>query len=213
MKKTLATVIMLATSMSAHADFLLGGDLEVNAWKPSVQLDGTDVDSISTISYIGEASLEHGIPLIPNAKLNGTYLSEGDLTYTKVDAILYYEILDNDLVSLDLGAGLSSVEFEGQRSDFNIGDVSGALPTAYLQAEIGVPTTPLFVYAKGYASGDGDSVVTDLSAGLQYSIGLVALDLELQAGYKMQELDFEDFDGATSKVDMSGAFAGVNIDF
>ncbi len=212
-KKVLATGILLATSLSAHADFILGGDAELNAWMPDIQLDGSDVDSVSSAAITAELSIEHFIPLVPNFKAGGTFLSDDDLSYKKMDAILYYEILDNDLVSFDVGVGATALEFSGQKSDFNVGDISGTLPTAYIQGEVGIPATPLFAYAKGYASGDGDSTILDASVGLQYSFGLVAFDLELQAGYRVNNIDLDDFDGTTAEVDMSGAFAGVNIDF
>lgn len=213
MKKALSAAVLLTTSLSAQADFILGGDVEVNAWMPTVELDGSEADSISTPALTAEASLEHVIPIIPNLKGSLTHLSEGDLTYKKMDAILYYEILDNDLVSFDVGVGATSIDFSGQTSDFNIGDVSGTLPTAYINGEVGIPATPLFVYAKGYLSGDGDTTVMDASAGVQYSFGLIAFDVELQAGYRLQNIDFDDFDGSNSEVDMSGLFAGLNIDF
>lgn len=212
MKKLLSTALLLSVSTFANADFLLGGDVELNAWMPDVQLNGNDVDSISS-GITAEASIEHVIPLIPNIKAGLTNVSESDLTYSKFDGILYYEILDNDLVSVDLGLGLSSVEFDGSTSDFDIGDRSGVLPTAYANAEIGIPATPLFAFIKGNLSSDADSTVIDANIGFKYTFDLVAVELDLQGGYRMQELDLDDFDGATAKVDMNGAYLGLNLDF
>lgn len=208
-KKTLTAVTLSILSMSASADVILGGDVEVNAWMPTVSVDGSELDSVSNPAITAEASLEHVIPLIPNAKVGTTQLSDGDFDYSKSDAILYYEILDNDLVTFDIGVGATMLDIDSP----TINDVSGTLPTAYAQGEFGIPATPLFVFAEGYLSGDGDSQIVDASVGVQYEFGLVVADLELQAGYKVQNIDLEDFDNATAEVEMDGFFVGVNLDF
>lgn len=213
MKKTLLATTLLTLSMSAKADFLLGGDVEVNAWMPDVTIAEKDADSVSGPAYTAEASFEHLIPLIPNLKVGATTLSDGGLDYSKVDAILYYEILDNDIVSIDVGLGGSKMDISGQTADWDLGDASGTLATAYANAEVGIPATPLYFYAKALASSDGDTSGMDASAGMKYTLDLALLELDLQVGYRVQNWDLEGFDGTNGDIEISGAYAGVNVDF
>ena len=55
----------------------------------------------------------------------------------------------------------------------------------------------------------------DASVGAQYEIPLVAMDLELQVGYRVQQLRLSSFDTLSVDIDAKtdGFFAGVNIDF
>ena len=110
MKKTLLACLIASTSFSASADFLLGGDIEVNAWQQNQTFRGKwTVQEDDTIAYTFEASLEHFIPLVPNGKI-GRSSVEGDYyEYTKTDATLYYEFFDNDLISIDAGVGLTQL--------------------------------------------------------------------------------------------------------
>lgn len=213
MKKTLTALSLIMASFTANADVILGGDIEANYWNASATIDGQEVASSAPV-ITAEASLEHFIPLVPNVKLGTTYMDESELSYQKTDATLYYEILDNDMASFDIGVGVTMLDFKGLKSGgVDLGDVSGTLPSAYVNGEIGIPATPLFVYAKGYVSSDVDTQVVDASIGLQYELGLVVADLEMQAGYRIQNMDLDDFDNTTAKIEMDGFFVGLNLDF
>ena len=220
MKKILLATLISTASFYASADFLYGGDVEVNAWQQeqTYTYNGTEKDGGSNTAVTFEASFEHFIPLIPNAKFAQSTVDGDYLKYTKRDFILYYEFLDNDLISLDAGVGVSQF-IEGEyRHSTNINtDFDGYLPVLYANAEIGIPGTPLFVFAKGNGvSYDGNSLM-DYSVGAKYEIGMVIFDLQLQAGYRSQTVDL---DGSTLFSDLpkvngttDGFFAGVNLDF
>ena len=151
MKKTLLACLIASTSFSASADFLLGGDIEVNAWQQNQTFRGNTglVQEDDTIAYTFEASLEHFIPLVPNGKI-GRSSVEGDYyEYTKTDATLYYEFFDNDIISIDAGVGLTQLT-DGSVNDSGVDvEFSGVIPHLYAAAEVGIPFTPFFVYAKG----------------------------------------------------------------
>jgi len=214
MKKSLITMALLTGAFTAHADTLAGGDIEVNTWQPDYKYQSSD-DGDSTEITI-EASFEHPIPLIPNIKYAQSAVDAKKFEYTKRDYILYYEILDNDLVSFDIGAGATHLS-DGKITlpAASTQKFSGYVPTLYAMGEIGLPATPLFIFAKGTGIAYSDTQLMDLSAGLKYEIGLGLIGLELQAGYRSQTFDLEDFDSLTVDLDTSasGFFAGVNIDF
>ena len=201
--------LMLALPVfSVNADMLLGGDIEVNAWSQDYERDGQS--NGDDVSYSFEASIEHPIPLIPNIKFAQSSVDANTFKYTKQDLTLYYELLDNDLISLDVGAGvtyLSDGELDSQSFE-------GYVPHVYAATEIGIPGTPLFIFGKGSGVSYSDYEMFDASAGIQYSIGMGVFDLELQVGYRTQSFNLESFDDlpATLDAEASGYYAGVNID-
>ncbi|MCW8328714.1 TIGR04219 family outer membrane beta-barrel protein [Photobacterium sp. SDRW27] len=213
MKKTVLAALLTTAPFMASADVVLGGDVEVNMWQQTHNFAGSEVDGDDT-SYTFEASLEHILPLIPNFKLGQSSVDNDDYSYTKRDYTLYYEFLDNDLVSVDAGVGITEFT-DGELNVVISEDFSGFVPHLYAAAEVGIPMTPLFVFAKGSGIGYGDNNLIDASVGIQYSIGLYAFDLELQAGYRVHQLDLEDFDDLSVDLDAKtdGLFAGVNFDF
>jgi len=221
MKKTLLACLIASTSFSASADFLLGGDIEVNAWQQNQTFRGNTglVQEDDTISYTFEASLEHFIPLIPNPKISRSSV-EGDFyEYTKTDATLYYEFFDNDLISIDAGVGLTQLTDGsvtiGSGSSATTQEFSGVLPHLYAAAEVGIPFTPFFIYAKGTGISYADNEMLDASVGVKFSVPLVLINLEFQGGYRTQTFDLVGYDSLSIPIDAetSGVFAGVNIDF
>ncbi|MFB9136099.1 TIGR04219 family outer membrane beta-barrel protein [Vibrio sp. AK197] len=207
MKKTVLSLLLAATAFSSHADMLLGADVEMNLWQQDYQFNG--IDNGDEMTYTVEASLEHPIPLVPNVKLAQSSADADNFEYTKQDFTLYYEILDNDLVSIDVGAGLTRL-FDAK---VNTQTFDGYLPHVYGAAELGIPATPLFLFAKGWAFSYDDYDMSDLSAGIQYEIGMGLFDIELQAGYRVQKFDLDDFDHINLDSEAKGVFAGVNLDF
>jgi outer membrane protein len=209
MKSTQLSLLLVALPVcSAHADVLLGGDIEVNAWNQDYERDGAgDGDDVS---YTFEASIEHPIPLIPNIKFAQSSADAGSFKYTKQDVTLYYELLDNDLVSFDAGAGITYLS----KGELDSQSFEGYVPHVYAAAEVGIPGTPLFLFGKGSGMSFSDYEMLDASAGIQYEIGMGIFDLELQVGYRTQTFTLKSFDNlsATLDTDTSGYFAGVNID-
>ncbi len=207
MKKTALSLLLAATAFSSHADMLLGGDVEMNLWQQNYEYN--QQDNGDEMTYTIEASLEHPIPLVPNVKIAQSAVDADNFEYTKQDFTLYYEILDNDLVSVDVGAGISRLV----DAKVNSTDFEGYLPHVYGAAEIGIPATPLFLFAKGWvASFDGDTG-SDLQGGVQYSFGMGLFDIELQGGYRIQKFDLNDFDHVDLDSQAQGVFVGVNLDF
>ena len=197
------------------------------------------------ISYY--AALEHPVPLVPNLKLKYTELelngstelndtfsfngsdyvvgttvnSVSDLTH--VDYILYYEIFDNDLISIDLG--LNAKQFDGdiivngttQDGGANFTETvefSGFVPLAYARAEAGLPLTGLSVFFEGSLLAIDDSKVQDYQVGVAWElVDNLAVDIAVKAGYRSMVLELDDIDDITTDIDASGPFAGIQVHF
>lgn len=223
MKKILLATLITSASFAASADMLVGGDVEMNVWQQNQTFTygSNEKDGGSNTAVTFEGSIEHFIPLVPNAKFAQSSVDGDYLKYTKQDFTLYYEFLDNDLVSLDAGVGLTRLtdgEFTAKayalNSSYSLSqEFEGYIPHLYAAAEVGIPGTPVFLFAKGSGIAYEDNNMLDISFGVQYAIPLVAFDLELQGGYRVQRFDLDGFDSFDINAKTDGVYAGVNIDF
>jgi outer membrane protein len=189
-------------------------------------------------------AIEHPIPLIPNFKVKrNTMETNGDTTLTgtfvfgdetfsttsqlstivdlsNTDYILYYELLDNDLVTIDFGINAKNVD--GVLDVVNKNDATqtaretfdGFVPMLYGNVELGLPFTGLGVFAEGSLLSVGDHTLYDYEAGIGYTfIDNVAVDLTLQLGYRAVKLELDDLDDINSNLDFDGVFVGLEIHF
>lgn len=181
--------------------------------------------------------LEHPIPLIPNLKVLNTKLSSagtGDIdatfsvngiNYTQGTAItstlkldstditLYYELLDNDLVSFDLG--LTGKKVDGKLTAVattlaanETATFSGTIPMVYGAVEIGLP----YGFALGADInwiGAGDSSITDTTFKVTYTSDY---NFGIEAGIRNQTYDI-DVDSVKAKMEFEGVFMGAFLKF
>ena len=178
-------------------------------------------------------AIEHPIPLLPNIRLQRTELeisesndlsrsftfdgdtytaadtvsSTTDLTHT--DATLYYEVLDN-WVNLDVGFTVRV--FDGEVSLATTGrsgqiDLDAPLPMAYASARFELPFSGLYASATGNLIAYDSNSVSDMTAGIGYEIGVVALELN----YRNFDVELED-DDEKANVTVDGIYLGVVID-
>ena len=248
-----AALSMACLAPTAQADTLLGLYLGVDGWQSdnsgSFAQDGNlqsfKFDDETFTSYY--AALEHPVPLVPNIKLKYTELElNGDTTLDEtfsfggsdyvvgtqvgtvsdlshVDYILYYEIFDNDLVSIDLGVNAKRFDGEirvsgtaqdgGQNTTERV-DFSGFVPLVYGRAEVGLPLTGLSVFFEGSLLAIDDSKIQDYQAGVAYALlDNLAIDMDIKAGYRSMTLELDDIDDIYTDLDASGPFAGIQIHF
>lgn len=240
----------LITCFSSQADTLLGLYAGAQGWNMETtggfSDDGSNIafnfaDKTKSSFYV---ALEHPIPLVPNIKLqrtamdtagdvlvsasftfgdeiftaNSTALSDVKLTST--DAILYYEIFDNDLLSFDLGINAKYIDGElfviDKNDPTNSGReaFSGVVPMAYSRIAIGIPATGLGAYVEGSFLSFDDQTLSDYQAAITYSLmENFAIDLTFQVGYRNVKLDLDDLDGIYSNLEFKGAFAGLEVHF
>lgn len=238
----------LLASTNTMADTVLGGYVGVQGWNMSAEGGFSQDESIASFSFEEEANtnfyaaLEHPIPLIPNIKLSRTTLETSgattidsqftfgdevylvdstlstDLELTTTDYILYYEILDNDLISIDIGISgkqlegdIRVVDENGRASQQNINTV---IPMGYGRVQVGLPFTGLSLYAEGSGLAIDDDSFTDYQVALSYSfVESLALDMSIQAGYRSTEIDINDIDDIYADLTFEGAFIGLAFDF
>jgi len=180
--------------------------------------------------------VEHPVPLIPNLKFVNTKLSSSgsgtanttfsfngqsfnttnplatSLTLDQTDAILYYEILDNDLVSFDIG--LTAKAISGKASvDDNINPLqtasfSATIPMLYVAAEIGLPAGFTLAAEMSNISA-GNNTISDITTKVTYTTDFM---LGVEAGIRSQNYTI-DVDSVKASMKFSGLFMGVYFKF
>ena len=254
MKKTIALLTALAACNNVYADSLLGIYIGINSWEQNYDgfirdLDATDpllseVDLTNDLGISDErgnvmyAALEHGVPVLPNFKVQHTELevnasnqltrtieyggqtftantdvnSQADLTHT--DLTLYYQVLDN-WVSLDLG--LTARAFDGFVSiDESLGtqmaeeEFKAVVPLIYIAARFDLPLTGL--YAGGHINGlgDGDNSFIDYQLMLGYETDI---GFGIEAGFRSLELTLDDIDDIEADITVDGAYGSLFYHF
>ncbi|WP_395341496.1 TIGR04219 family outer membrane beta-barrel protein [Ningiella sp. W23] len=248
-KTLMACAIATACIMPAKADTLLGVYAGVQGWNMETEGGFAQNESLANFNFEDEThtnfyvALEHPIPLLPNVKvvrttldtsgittLDGTF-TFGDEVYTvnsrldttadltTTDYILYYELLDNDVVSLDLG--LSGKQIDGdfvvvdedtQQTSFE--SFSGIVPMAYARAQVGLPLTGLGAFVEGSFLSFDDNTLSEYQAAIVYNfVDTLAIDMEIQAGYRATSIELEDLDDIFADLEFKGPFIGLQFHF
>ncbi len=214
-----------------------------------IQKDGNEIDLQNDLHFDSKtdgyiwAYVEHPVPLIPNIKIVASKLENngegkvsknikyGDLIinvngYEKssfelnqIDAIFYYEILDN-FVNVDIGINIKYIDGSAEISaldptTFSIvksekKDFKFAVPMVYADARLDIPTTNLSVGLTANAITYDNSTFYDTKIYLNYDIG-VGLGAEI--GYRQEKLKIDDIDDIYSDIKIKGAYAGVYFRF
>ncbi|WP_067665406.1 TIGR04219 family outer membrane beta-barrel protein [Ferrimonas marina] len=180
---------------------------------------------VATLSYDnggrGELSrdVSFGGVTIPKGSITDT-----SLDYRHNDITLYYELWDT---GFDLDLGLTARQFDVTSEirynegiqDWVAGTVDETLdewvPLVYGAARVDLPLTGLYVAAEVQGIGYSDSSFLDYQAKLGWTLGLVALDLGVEAGYRSITIDVDEDDvgDLTSNVDISGWFINGVVHF
>ena len=185
------------------------------------------------------------MPLIPNIKLKYTQLeldgktiltdtfefdgqdftvnSEANLMtdFSHMDYTLYYELFDNDLVSVDFGLTVKHFDGDATVSGIVSGkkttesiDFSAPVPLGYLRGEVGLPLTGLSVFAEGNLLAIDDSKIQDYQVGIAWEfVDTLAVDMAIRAGYRSFIIELADVDDISTDLDISGPFAGLQVHF
>ena len=249
MKKTILACALLgslaATSVQAATlvGFKVGGDYWQADTSGTFAENGQaqqDFNYSSSSQGSIWVAIEHPIPLIPNVKIRENRLdADGSATVdgftfggetfnggvntstnlSNTDFVLYYELLDNDLVALDLGAAykkmsgslrVNDTATQGRISSEK--DLDSGIVMAYADAQVGIPGLGLYGFAEVMLGVDETSVY-DYTVGLGWQFDGVALDTKVRVGYRDFNFDVNDFDGVSVNSQFNGYFAGVELVF
>ena len=193
----------------------------------------------STGFYLG---LEHPIPVIPNIKLrrdkidtegrtvltgtftlNGVNYSATDIIDTQVsleqtDVVAYWELLDLDLFSLDIGLNAKHIDTSlravDQTAKLATDNFKGWVPMGYAAAEVSLPTIPLSLWGEGSYIGYSGDKFYDARAAIKYRlIDILPMELALSVGYRVLKVDVDDLDDVFADIEYDGYYAGMELRF
>lgn len=236
---------MLLSSSVVSAD-VLGLTVGAEWWQANPDGNAGDAGFSQPLNFDDDshsafyAAFEHPIPLLPNVMMRRQTLSfQGDTTlpgelrlhdmvyqaqsqvrnqlsleYT--DASLYYEMLDNDILSLDMGVTARFLQSDvsvTQATTVSRG-LSTPLPMLYGQAVVGVFGTNSSLFFSGnYGRYDGHQM-SDLRAGFAYEwIDLAAFSLSVKLGVQRLDLELNSEDRMDVDLLAEGVFIGLEADF
>ncbi len=206
MKKFSLAMLGLAMALPAQADMFLGAKVGADLWTVDSKVNDASGGSDNTGSFY--VAVEHFIPLIPNVRLRQTNIDTRDVAFKQTDYTAYYEILDNRVIAFDIGlnmANISSGRFETQTFD-------EWQPSVYGNVEIGIPATNFRLFTDLYFSNINKTSTVDGQAGVMYTVGMYAFDLNLRAGYRVMDYDMDWVRGDGAAF-IDGVFAGIELDF
>lgn len=178
-------------------------------------------------------AFEHPVPFVPNIKLrysdfsntessgNALYTIDQSVGVQTLDALGYYEILDN-IVSVDAGLGVKRVNTKdavrltvGNAGAVVKNNYDETLPALYVAAGGKLPFTGFSAKAEVMAGQNSDADFSDINAEVKYNfIQNIALDLGVKFGYRAMTVNFDDDSNSSfDKIEAKGPYVGLEAHF
>lgn len=200
------SLLMIGSAPAWCADSLVDVKVAADMWFPSTKIDNTRRDDAH--SPVLNLALEHQLPYLPNMSIRYTNLDADYASYDKYDYTFYYNILDRDLMTFDVGIALTQYENsdyqakDGQKYSFD--DLTF---NWYAHAEISLPDSNFDIIGQ-FEFGDNDDVKSsDVIAGVQYVVPLSTGELSFRGGYRVIDLEFTELATSSPDNEMSYVFA------
>ncbi|MDF1880414.1 TIGR04219 family outer membrane beta-barrel protein [Sulfurimonas sp. MAG313] len=240
-------------SISAQADFVRV-EAGVGMWSQSIdgtiKYDNNPAFTTDTLGYgtvenpYAWIFIKHPIPILPNLRLeyaavefsgtstqNFMFLNKpfpagttSSLTMDQIDAILYYNILDNTFwTTIDLGLDIKTMQgaFKADvttplGSIINVDESTNlVIPMAYGRLRVELPITDIGGELEVKYLEYSGSKVLDASIKVDYTLVDIIpfVDLGIEVGYRKQTIDLDSSDisslNTSLKLDVDGAFIGI----
>ncbi len=240
--KQLLCLLALSAPLAVNADFLsisVGGGVWNAAPSGSFKkiTDPVDVNINDNLFWDSEAqgyafiTLEHFVPIVPNARLmltkidqsgngNTTFNFDGqtysgsvsnDFSIEALDLLLYWEVLDN-VVSIDLGLNIRNLKVDytiSSTGSSTTDSLDETVPMLYVLVG-GSPWPDLILSGElSYIAYSGSSI-SDFTAKVAYTTNFF---VGFEAGYRKQKYEFDDVSETDARLDFDGLFAGAYLKF
>ncbi|MCA0937659.1 TIGR04219 family outer membrane beta-barrel protein [Vibrio alginolyticus] len=216
-KATLAlTALSLATSFSVFAESSVSVKVGADVWAADTKVNEVKRDSSTTGTFY--AAVEHDVKYVPNARLRYSSIDADYMGFDKLDMTLYYQILEHDLLHFDAGvtvSNLSDTKYIDAGTSPRTEEFDELIWAWYGYAEITVPNTSFDVIGE-MNFGDSKGIKsTDLMAGMQYRLPLQDAQFTLRGGYRVIDLESEQFLSSLGKefVFADGFFVSAEYSF
>ncbi|MDN3608929.1 TIGR04219 family outer membrane beta-barrel protein [Vibrio ostreicida] len=224
MNRTALVAIIFAT-MSLASPAVMAKDsivtkVGVEAWWVDTEVNEIRRDKEVAASFY--AALEHDVKYVPNARLRNVSVGNEFMAFDKLDLTLYYPVLSHDLLRFDAGLTLSNLTNTKHKNTETgqVKDFDGFIWAFFGYAEIGVQDSPLDIVGEMNFGNSNGLKTTDLLAGLQYTIPFDESVLRLRSGYRVIDLESDEFKSSIENSTLgkpfilaNGVFAGIEYHF
>lgn len=237
--------ILLLGNQHVQAD-LLGVTLSVDFAKLSATGRGGDHQWSQPLQFADDhwqnwsVAVEHPLPLVPNIMLRRQTASwsgqtqlvgnlqldqqqfarqssiSNALDFKSTDISFYYEVLDNSLLALDLGATALVYDADlAVRAPASKGrSASGVLPLLYGNLTVYVWGTDTALFLQGNYTDYRQQLWSQTKVGIAYELlDLTALTLAVKMGWQQQSVTLTDKDQIDLDVQFKGPFLALEADF
>ena len=240
-------VVALGLSSQAQADSILGVYAGADVWQAKTNGRFANHEPMQPFNFKDSSqhayhiAIEHLVPVLPNIRLQYTSLqSKGQallnneliyadkrfdsgsqlttsLTLRITDYILYYELFDNPLLSLDLGVSAKHL-----KGDFALATTDNTavqtldhwLPMLYVDSSVSLLTTGFAVFVAGNVSAVQDGRLYDTQAGVTYQlVDTLLADVQFKVAYRVMDLRLKGLDKLHTDLTFKGIYAGIAFHF
>lgn len=180
---------------------------------PNVRVELADIDE-SAVGTISESFTFEGVTFDASAEV------QTDIELSYIDATLYYEVamFDFGLTFRSLDASVSAAttdnnaDFIPQQSVKE--EVDGVLPMLYGATKIDIPGTGLFITGavNGISYDDNSVIDYRIAAGYEMELSVLA-SLGAEIGLRNFTIETSDDEDYQGEIELSGAYARINIQF
>ncbi|KHT44342.1 TIGR04219 family outer membrane beta-barrel protein [Vibrio sinaloensis] len=193
--KTAALLAAAVMSVPAVAEeSSLTTKIGAEMWLSETKVNEVNRDSDTSPSFY--AAIEHNVKYVPDARIRYSSIDADYMAFDKLDLTLYYRIFEHDLMHFDAGvtlSDLSNTKYINAEDATRNTEFDGMIWAWYGYAELTVPDTSIDIIGE-MNFGDSNGIKsTDLMAGAQYRMDLNGNQLALKGGYRVIDLESEDF--------------------
>lgn len=192
--KTTAVLAAAVMSVPAFAESSLTTKIGAEMWWPGTKVNEERRDSDTTPSFY--AAIEHGVKYVPDARIRYSSVDADYMAFNKLDLSLYYRILEHDLMHFDAGvtiSDLSDTKYVNAEDATRNTTYDGMIWAWYGYAELTVPNSNFDIIGEMNFGDNNGIKSTDLMAGAQYRLDISGHQLALKGGYRVIDLESEDF--------------------
>ncbi|MGF1698652.1 TIGR04219 family outer membrane beta-barrel protein [Vibrio lamellibrachiae] len=211
-------LLMLVSSSAAYAQspyrFTLGADM----WWGSTKVNEVNTDDAKLPSF--SVAFEHELPYLPNVGFRYTTIDADYMAFDKYDYTFYYTIFDHDLMDFDFGIALS--QFSNSKYIAPIGSENTATFDEltfnwFGKALINIENTNFDIIGQVDFGDSKGLKTTDFIAGMQYRVAISAGEFAFKGGYRVIDIESEDFavdvSGVHSFIFVNGWFLGAEFQY
>lgn len=211
---SLAVLLGVIATPSQAADGATGvGEAGIYMWRLQSEFAGKDLEEDYAVGFFGVINTP--TPMTPNVKMRYNAFSEANDKLKVIDLIAFGSVLDNGVVSVKAGVGASN--YDGKLTTGGTSDTYGGwVADLYLAGDIIVPTTNMTLYLEMVQGTDSDfdTTTSDIQFGAKFALVTQPANINLFAGYRIIDNDYDDFGlGTGGKYEQKGFLFGVSAAF